>query len=212
MGGAKAKKQDKTTARKKVHAKPTVKKGQPFASLHKNKQGQQKSNSKQHAQHGHKTQTTKEQEARRKQKLLEQRNFEERMRAAKQQPQPKPAPAFIMAPATFTFPSATPAPTNPALTTFMDPLLKKDAPTVPSGPRIQPTIAAPSNVFAVLDDEEPAQTSFPMQPPTFQIQPPTFQIQPATFQLAPSTFQVQPASFQMPPPQQAGDDSDDPDL
>ncbi|RHX96971.1 hypothetical protein DYB25_003137 [Aphanomyces astaci] len=53
-----------------------------------------------------KKQLTKEQEAMRQQRLVEQRSFEERMRSQKNPPQPKPMPSFVLAPPTFTLPSS----------------------------------------------------------------------------------------------------------
>ncbi|KAF0689522.1 Aste57867_19025 [Aphanomyces stellatus] len=235
MAGPKHKKQDKKPiAKKKVHAKPAAKKGQPFASLSKHNKPQQakkgpvqavlaathkpKHHAKPTNKHG-----SKELEAKRHQKLIEQQNFEERMRAKKQPPQPRPAPAFIMAPATFTFPSAA-APTpmqqqQSAFNAFMDPLLTKDPPVAaPTGPRTQPKINRPTNAFAVLDDDDaPAAAPFPMQAPTFQIAPPSFQMAPPTFQMAPPSFHVAqptPSAFQMqlPPPVAAAAADDDDDL
>ncbi|ETV99441.1 hypothetical protein, variant [Aphanomyces invadans] len=154
---------------------------------------------------GAKKQLTKEQEAVRQQRLQEQRSFEERMRSLKNPPQPKPMPSFVLAPPTFTLPSSTGSSRQPSgFQTYIEPLLAKDAPVEPSGPRVQPVVTRPKNVFAVLDvhddADEPAQVVNP------------FTMRPATFQVpGQSMFRVAPSSFQVPAPVPAvlGNDDDD---
>ncbi|ETV76756.1 hypothetical protein H257_09216 [Aphanomyces astaci] len=198
MAGAKqkGKQNDKGMAKKKaVHAKPAAKKGQPFASLSKHKQQPHQQQKRRSNGASNKKQLTKEQEAMRQQRLVQQRSFEERMRSQKNPPQPKPMPSFVLAPPTFTLPSSSNGLNTraqpSAFVALMDPLLTTSAPAAPSGPRIQPTISRPANVFAVLEDHDDTNAAtvesvnpFAMRPPTFQIPgPPTFHMARPSFQL-----------------------------
>ncbi|OQR94246.1 hypothetical protein ACHHYP_01540 [Achlya hypogyna] len=180
--------EDKAPAKKKVHAKPTLKKGQPFAALSKSnvkraavakpigaKPGMTKAV----------VRPTKQQEMQRKQKLQEQKNFEERMMAPQLKKQATAAaPAFVMAPATFSFPGATTAnpfasafaPPPSAIEAFMQPLAAVNTTPVPAPVRVQKQVQRPTNVFEALQDE-----------PEDQPPPMLFQMKPASFQL-PAAF------------------------
>ncbi|EQC25113.1 hypothetical protein SDRG_17008 [Saprolegnia diclina VS20] len=182
-----SKKQDKAPAKKKVHAKPTLKKGQPFAALSK---GHKRPSSNAAKATVNKTvqRPTKHQELQRKQRLDEQKNFEERMNATNlRKERAASAPAFVMAPPTFSFlgasnpfvPVAAPAPTS-ALDAFMQPLMATEqAPTV-APVRVQARVSKPKNVFAALQDDDDDDE---MAPP-----PMLFQMKPASFRIAPPMF------------------------
>ncbi|OQS07951.1 hypothetical protein THRCLA_00057, partial [Thraustotheca clavata] len=199
----KNKKQNKAPSKKKVHAKPTAKKGQPFAALNKSKDKrsiESTSNTKSV------TRMTKQQEIMRKQKLKEQKDFEERMNASnlkKHSAAATPSP-FIMAPPTFSFSGSTPlvssfgapvlnplAPAKSTMDAFIQPLTETPMNPAPAPVRVQKRVTKPTNVFEALQDEPedvPPALPFQMKPASFHIAPSSFQIAPASYQMAPASF------------------------